>query len=71
MKGYDTKGTGRIDKPAFKKCLKQLSVAMSDTEILKVATEIAPIQNDVIDVKQFCNSVAEAGKVKPLPNYIS
>ena len=42
MKGYDTKGTGRLDKPVFKKCLKQLSVAMSDQDILKVVTEIAP-----------------------------
>ena len=44
---------------------------MSDNDILKVVTEIAPSQHDSIDVKHFCNSVTEAGKVKPLPNYIS
>ena len=36
MQRNDTSGAGRLDKAAFKKCLKQLSIAVTDSEIQKL-----------------------------------
>jgi Ca2+-binding EF-hand superfamily protein len=33
---YDTSGNGKLDKTAFKRALRQLSVALSDAEIAKL-----------------------------------
>jgi len=39
LQRYDTTGHGRLDKPTFKKCLKQLAIALSDAEIQKIIHE--------------------------------
>jgi Ca2+-binding EF-hand superfamily protein len=36
MQRYDTTGNGKLDKQTFKKCLKQLSIALTDSEIQKL-----------------------------------
>jgi len=72
MSRFATSGTGKIDKNTFKKCFKQLSIALSDSEIAKLlaaATEISGSED--IDIKKFCNNVNEVAKAKPLPSFIT
>lgn len=78
LKRSDSSGTGRLDKQTFKRCLKQLSIALSDSEIQKLMPNEAPAAGSPskktdqgwIDIKKFSLQVIEAGKVKPLPNYV-
>ena len=94
MRRYDTQGTGRIDKTAFKKCLKALSVAMTDPEIQKLTQDPGQaggarepgrkgVQEEekqqygapstlptYVDIEKFARQVNEAGRIKPLPNYV-
>jgi len=94
MRRYDTQGTGRIDKTAFKKCLKALSVAMTDPEIQKLTQDPGQaggarepgrkgVQEEekqqygapstlptYVDIEKFTRQVNEAGRIKPLPNYV-
>lgn len=79
MQRYASTGSGRLDKATFKKCLKQLAVALSDAEIQKLvasATEGANSspatrsEGEQIDIKRFCQQVNEAAKAKPLPSFV-
>jgi len=40
MQTHDTIGTGRLDKNTFKKAMKQLSVAMTDSEIQRLVQDL-------------------------------
>ena len=52
--------------------MKQLSLALTDEEIelLFNAGECVDDKNS-LDIKKFCDKVAEALKVKPLPNFLA
>lgn len=67
---YDTTGSGKLDKPTFKRALKQLAIALADLEIQKLINEQSEGQPakkgvaETIDVRRFALSVVEAGKAK-------
>jgi len=59
--------------------MKQLSIALTDSEIQKLqAASMEGVrqlstkksENEQIDIKTFSAQVAEAGRAKPLPGYI-
>jgi Ca2+-binding EF-hand superfamily protein len=81
MQRQDTTGSGKLDKIAFKKCLKQLNLALTDSEIQTIIQELGLSAGqsassskkeaaELIDIKKFSAQVAEAGKAKPLPNFV-
>lgn len=76
---YDTSGRAKLDKATFKRCLKQLSIALSDAEIQKLMPPSGPgtrttaaqkADAEMIDIASFCQQVTEAGRAKPLPSFV-
>jgi Ca2+-binding EF-hand superfamily protein len=65
LQRYDSNGSGKLDKNNFKKALKNLSIALSESEIAK----LMPAAGNA-DIKKFCQQVTEAGRAKPLPSYV-
>jgi len=79
MARYDTDGTGKLDKNAFKKCLKQLQISLSDAEIAKLLPSLNDLGKGLdgkkvevgkLDIVTFCQQVNEAGQAKPLPSFV-
>lgn len=72
LEKVQTDSSGTLDKTAVKKALKQLAIALTDAEILKLiaAQNEGGPPPDRIDIKAFAARVTEAAGAKPLPNYI-
>lgn len=69
LSNYDNLRIGKLEKHAFKRCIKQMSIAMSDSEIdsLYEYTERA----GQIDIKEFVAAINVASKQKPIPQQLT
>jgi hypothetical protein len=69
LSNFDNLRIGKLEKQAFKRCLKQMSVAMSDAEIdsLYEFTQ----KNCQIDIKDFVAAINAASKQKPVPQSLT
>lgn len=62
LTSYETQHSGKLDRAAFKKALKQMAFGLSDAEI-EVLFQ-AGEANELLDTKLFLQKVDKAGKQK-------